>query len=534
MNCYDAVILGSGHNSLILQAYLARAGLSTICLESRWTPGGGLATVEWPAGSGFWHNTHSFYHRGVTQLPWYRDLELHGHGARYHCPDLNVAVVGRDGWVLEWWRDFTRTQASFARVSAEDAATMCRWRDRFRPIVQQILDPEAQSPPLPPDERQRLLARSALGRELLEVSRLSPLEFVRREFKHPAVQGALLFFNGLREVDLRCPGFGHHIPALLASERMAEMCQGGSYVLAQALVRDIEAHGGQVRCDCRLARLRVRSGRVTGVELAGGEVIEARRVVVSGLNPQQTFLALLHEADLPVAWRQRAASFRYNVLAPLFALNLNLREPPRYVAAAHHPEIADALMVIMGIDGVATFEEIVRHHERGSIPRTVMWGSCPTRFDPRQAPAGCHTAFMWEKLPYRLHGDPENWQAERARHAQQMLSVWRQYAPNLDQAVIEWFAASPREIPQTLANMHEADLLVGSFADGQVGYNRPFPGAGEYRTHLAGLYLCGSCCHPGGNITGLPGYNAAQVVLADLALPAAWIPPPLADRLPMQ
>jgi hypothetical protein len=37
--------------------------------------------------------------------------------------------------------------------------------------------------------------------------------------------------------------------------------------------------------------------------------------------------------------------------------------------------------------------------------------------------------------------------------------------------------------------------------------------------------------HPGGNITGLPGYNCAQVVLADLGLPAPWAPPPVEPRL---
>jgi phytoene dehydrogenase-like protein len=534
MISYDAVILGSGHNSLILQAYLSRAGLSTICLESRETIGGGLTTVQWPDSSGFWHNTHSFFHRGVTQLPWYRDLELRHHNAYYVCPELNVALIGRKGWVLEWWRDFDRTEASFAQLSAQDAATMRRWRDRFLPIVSQILDPEAQSPPLPPEQRQRLLCQSKLGRELLEVSKLSPLEFVRREFVHPAVQAALLFFNGLREVDLRCPGFGHHIPALLASDRMAEMCVGGSAMLATALVRDIQMHGGQVRTACRPTRICIENDKAAAVELEGGEVIGANLAVVSGLNPHQTFLELLRDIDLPRIWRNRAASYRYNVLAPLFALNLNLNEPPQYKVTGSHSEVADALMVIVGIDDAATFDEIVRHHQSGTIPPTVMWGSCPTRFDPSQAPTGRHTAFMWEKLPYRLHGNPEHWVDHRMHHAERMLRVWTEYAPNLDRAVLNWFAVSPREIPQALENMREADLLVGSFDHGQLGYHRPFPGAGHYRSHTTGLYLCGSCCHPGGNITGLPGYNAAQVILADLGRPAPWAPAPLVDRLPTQ
>ena len=66
--------------------------------------------------------------------------------------------------------------------------------------------------------------------------------------------------------------------------------------------------------------------------------------------------------------------------------------------------------------------------------------------------------------------------------------------------------------------MKAGDLLIGAFTSGQIGYNRPFPGAGHYRGYFPGLYLCGSCCHPGGNITGMPGYNAAQVILTDLGI----------------
>ena len=90
---------------------------------------------------------------------------------------------------------------------------------------------------------------------------------------------------------------------------------------------------------------------------------------------------------------------------------------------------------------------------------------------------------------------------------------------------------SPLDVERSLPNMREADLLVGAFTDGQTGYDRPFPGAGHYRACLDGLYLCGSCCHPGGTITGLPGYNAAQVVLRDLGLSASWMPEPIERRL---
>jgi phytoene dehydrogenase-like protein len=234
---------------------------------------------------------------------------------------------------------------------------------------------------------------------------------------------------------------------------------------------------------------------------------------------------------VPADWRDKAGAFEYNVLAPLFALNLCLDEAPHYAAADLDPALERAFMVVLGLEHLDQFAEIVRHHEAGTIPPTVMWGACPTLFDPSQAPPGKHTAFMWEKLPYRIHGDPANWDRIKDAHGQAMLQVWRGFAPNLEGAVIDAFTRSPLDVERTFPNMRYGDLLVGAFTHDQIGYHRPFAGAGHYRGHVPGLYLCGSCCHPGGNITGLPGYNAAQVVLADLGIRADWMPPPIEERL---
>ncbi len=525
---FDGIILGAGHNSLVLQAYLGKAGLHVLCLERKDVAGGGLATIEDPRFPGFRHNVHSFFHRAIRQAPWYADLELERHGASYIEPELNVALILRNGEALEWWCDFDKTVASFETFSRRDAAQLRRWQEAFLPILEKILVPESRTPPLPPDRRRVLLERSAEGRLLLETSVLSPLEFVEREFEHPVVRAGLLFFNGLREVDLRCAGFGHHIPMLLASPGKAQMCVGGSAALARALVSAVEKTGGVVRLGVEPRRILIEKGKAVGVETKGGELLRARGFVASGLNPHQTFLELLSEAELPADWRRRAAAFQYNLIAPLFAVNTCLDEPPRYSAAERNPQLRKAFMVILGLEDFAQHSEIVRHHEAGTIPPTAMWGACPTLFDPSQAPSRKHTAFMWEKLPYRLRGDPAHWDAARDPHAQELLRVWTEYAPNMAESVRGWFARSPLDTERQLVNMREGDLLVGAFSHGQIGYDRPFPGAGHYRGPIPGLYLCGSSSHPGGNVTGLPGYISAQVLLADLGLPAPWAPEPLA------
>jgi phytoene dehydrogenase-like protein len=173
---------------------------------------------------------------------------------------------------------------------------------------------------------------------------------------------------------------------------------------------------------------------------------------------------------------------------------------------------------------------MVEAHVEGKQPPAIMWGSCPTLFDPSQAPEGKHTAFMWQKMPFTLQGDPANWDRERNRVGEEMIDVVAAHSSGFRDSIIDHFVRSPLDVERTFPNMKHGDLLIGAFTNGQIGHNRPFEGAGHYRGHVSGLYLCGSSSHPGGNITGLPGYNCAQVACADLGLDADWMPEPVSGK----
>ena len=73
---HDGIIIGAGHNGLVLQAYLCRAGLDVVSIDRREISGGGLVTMENPRHPGFFHDTHAVFHRALNGMPWYRDLEL--------------------------------------------------------------------------------------------------------------------------------------------------------------------------------------------------------------------------------------------------------------------------------------------------------------------------------------------------------------------------------------------------------------------------------------------------------------------------
>ncbi len=58
-------------------------------------------------------------------------------------------------------------------------------------------------------------------------------------------------------------------------------------------------------------------------------------------------------------------------------------------------------------------------------------------------------------------------------------------------------------------NWHGGELSVE-----QMLFLRPLPGIAQYRTPIAGLWLASAGCHPGGGVSGTPGWNAALAMEA--------------------
>src|SRR5258706_4738506 len=106
------------------------------------------------------------------------------------------------------------------------------------------------------------------------------------------------------------------------------------------------------------------------------------------------------------------------------------------------------------------------------------------------------------------------------------------FAPNLDEKnILSSDSTTPLDIERHDKNMYCGDWMVGEYSGDQALENRPFPGWGQYKTPIDGLFMCGSSCHPGGNITGAPGYNAAKVIAESLGLKTWWHPVDFREHL---
>jgi phytoene dehydrogenase-like protein len=90
-----------------------------------------------------------------------------------------------------------------------------------------------------------------------------------------------------------------------------------------------------------------------------------------------------------------------------------------------------------------------------------------------------------------------------------------QYAPGFANSILARQVLTPLDLERTYG-LTEGNIFHGDLSLDQLFFMRPVPGWAQYRTPLKGLYLCGAGAHPGGGVTGAPGYNAAHQALRDL------------------
>src|SRR5262245_2705271 len=519
---FDGIIIGAGHHALITGSYLAKAGLKILLLERRLHYGGGLTTLE-VTEPGFYHNLHSINHFHISDTPWFRDLRL-GDRVSYVTPHYEFAMPLSDGRALVFSRDLEETLANIARFSAKDARTFREWNGRAEAVTRDIFLPERFSEPLPRDEREQLLSRSANGRDFLAITKRQPLEVVNELFENEHVKLMFLFkvsLFGTWLVDTlnKTSPMGSVIRAF-DLETGYQLCRGGSHNLARALMENYLVSGGTYRNQVEPQRVVIEGGRAVGVECDDGTLYRARQFVASGIDVHQTFETLVGRDQLPAHYLAKIDGFKYTAWT-LYGLHLALNEAPRYAAASWDPAIDYTLKYSIGAESI---DDLMTAHGdvlAQRIPSRINFGAgALSVLDPSQAPPGKHTAYAWHVMPYAPHGRPEAVREVAAEFADKIIEAWARYAPNLSgKNIVGRRVYTAYEYVREFPNMRGGDIFMGAFSADQVMYNHF-----GYRTAIPNFYMVGSAAHPGGAISGGAGYIAAGVIASDLGLKPWWQP----------
>ena len=524
MRDYDAIIIGGGHNGLILGNYLAKAGLKTLILERRLEIGGGLSTEEVTI-PGFLHNLHSHFHDTINIMPCYKDLELEKFNARYYRPPVSAGIALKNGQAITMHADLEKTCASIARVSRKDARAYREMADNYGEFMESVVLPALFTQPQPPASQATVLQGSPEGLDFLRMGKLSPKDVADEYFENEHVKALILHQLPVpRGIVPDYHGLGTVIPLTVAQIEHSQLCIGGSHVLAHALWRAFFANGGMALGFHHVTRILVENGEARGVETLSGERFKANQLVASAVDLKQTFLELVGEENLEGEFLKKIKNFKLDEFS-LFGVHLALNGPPVHTAAQFDPDVDMAFKLNIGLETPEDYQVLWSEIRSGKLPEHFgLYCSVPSLFDSNQAPKGKHAALIWQPVPYDLKdGGPEKWDEVKEEYMEACIAKWREYAPNLtDDNILGKFALSPLDIERKLYNMKSGGVFMGRMIQGQLEYFRPLPELAQFRTPVKNLYLCGSCCHPGGGIIGAPGFIAASVIAEDYNLNKWW------------
>lgn len=522
---YDAIVIGAGHNGLVTAAYLAKAGRRVLVLERRELIGGATVTEEIHPGFKFDTGAHSItrLHPAVVA-----DLRLAAHGLEVLPLDPTVFAPGPNGEHLLLWRKPADTATSIGELSPADAAgwpgftALVAKASRLLETVAETTPPDVLSKKLKDNWVMLRLAgrlRRLGKRDMVEVLRILPMtvvELLDEWFETDLLKGTLGaagitgMFQGPMAAGTAHLFLHQHIGTREGALRSALRARGGIGGLAAALAKAAQGHGATIRTNAWVERITVEDGRATGVALVSGEEI-AGRLVVSGVDPKRTYCDLLDPMNLDVEFLRRVRNIRFKGVCA--RVNLALGELPDFACL---PGAGPHLRGLISISpSLAYLERAFDDAKYGDFSRQpYLEAVIPSLTDDSLAPAGKHVmSILVQYAPYDLKDGVWD-DAKREALGDRVVETLSRYAPNLESAVLHRQVLTPLDL-EAVFGLTEGNIYHGEMTLDQLFLMRPVPGWARYRAPLAGLYLCGAGTHPGGGVTGTPGYNAAREILRD-------------------
>jgi phytoene dehydrogenase-like protein len=509
----DIVVAGAGHNSLITAAYLAKAGRECLVLDARPIPGGGAATEELLI-PGYKLDSCSTGHTliQVNPLMLRDELRLRSeYGLEYLEPDPIAHVGFPDGEQLTHWLDLDLACEELARFSRRDADSYRRLIAEYDDVKEAFAKARSVPPGFGPS-LDELLAEHPRGRIWMRRQAISAWDIIRREFESRHVQAYMLWqaFQTLVPVDAAGSGVNAYSIIFGRQRRSWTIPRGGSGALTDALVRCIEDNGGGVLCGRRVARLVLDGNRCLGVETDEGEQYLAREAVLSSIHVKH----LVGMAP-PDAWGEEFlyGVETYDIGMPGMAAYFATSEPPLFETAYGTRSAVSAGAVGWPQDVIRVGRDIKDGRFYEDVPWLLV--ATPTIVDPSRAPERMHTVKLLSPQTWETPGG-RSWGELKEDVAQRQLDHLRRFAPNLtDDKIVARYVKSPADIEAS--NPH---MIHGAFHGGDRSYPfsgklRPVPGWAAHRMPIPGLYQTGATTSVGGSITGIPGRNAAMVMLSD-------------------
>ncbi len=523
----DVIVAGAGHNGLVAACYLARAGLKVLVLEAHATAGGMTATNPMvPEAPDHLINEASIHASLFRMSPIEAELELATKfGLRQRIIDpCHVQLSAEGDESIGMWRDPRRMAQEISYFSPRDAKAYLEFAELIGAAIDIGLPLALTSATRPaPKVILNVLGRALKGRrhlrKLFNFVRSSHAGFLEEAFEHDMTRACMT--TGLPFMDYKSDYSAFAMIYMGVLERYGvAMFEGGTGAFPRALIRCLEASGGEVRTNAPVAELIVRNGRATGVRLQNGDEIAAGKAVMTAFSPKMVLNRLLPAGVLPPALAARARRIPTTDRGIAdYKLNIALKGKivPRRHQAWRDQKYADGCDLRLPTTQWATYREALAAYDdciRGEVPAMIPGlAQITTAFDPSMAPPGHDTYWFWSGL---VPVNPrDGWEVARAQITERVIKDTARYFDGIEEFQIAHRPLAPPDIERRFFAIDGSVYHVEPYLS-RFGAGRPALGFAGYSTPVPGLYLSGSGTHPSAGISGLPGRNSAQALIAAL------------------
>jgi phytoene dehydrogenase-like protein len=519
MNSYDAIVVGAGHNGLVTAAYLAKAGKKVLVLERRPKVGGIAATEEIFSGFKYAICAHL---AGSFAAEITADLDLKKHGFEPLPLDPLLFAPSGAGRSLTIPRDSAKAGAEIGRHSQADGEkypAFCKLAkhlsDFLRTLYAMRLPDKARPGSFNPAELlkigwkfHRLGEKEMYG--FLRILPMSSADLLNEWFESDLLKAALAgsgvlgSFVGPRQQGTAFNLLHHQIGASNGALRTGFFVRGGIGNLSEALAQAARQIGAEIRTEAEVERIVTRNGSATGIVLRNGDEINAAQIV-SSADVKQTLLKLVEPTYLDPHFLLQIKNIRAR--GTVAKINLALDALPQF--AAGPAPLGGIIHIGPTLDYLERAADDAKYGRFSRQPFLEI--TIPSIADPSLAPTGKHVMSVWmQSAPYTLREG--TWKEQRDVLGDAVIDVIEEYAPGFKSSILHRQVLTPLDLEETYG-LSGGHLYHAEMALDQIFFMRPVPGWSRYRTPIENLILCGSGTHPGGGITGLPGYYAAREIL---------------------
>ncbi|MDU0366397.1 NAD(P)/FAD-dependent oxidoreductase [Microbacterium sp. KSW4-17] len=459
-------VVGSGPNGLAAAVIMARAGHEVTVHESAAKAGGGLRTDRFEAFDGIF-DVCSAAHPMALASVFFQSFEI-TRRVDFLTPDISYAHA-MEGVSAVAYRSLQRTIDELGRSGAG-------WGRVMKPL---LLNIEAVRRLGGMDLRARPSTIGAAAALAAAVGGLSTLREDARSLAAGVTAHAAAPFGSFP---------ARFVGAVLAAEAHASgwpIPRGGSAAIAEALVSDLVAHGGEINVGHHVDDLR--------------EVWRPGDVAILNIGPRG--FARLGRGLLPASYSRRLSRYRYGnaaskvdfvLSAPIPWADSRLRDAGTVHIGGHEADISRA-------------EKAARAGVVPVDPYVLL--SQPTRLDRSRLPEGSSDEIVWAyaHVPNNSEIDASEMIARRIES----------FAPGFRELIIHHEARPAPFFAATNANFVGGDILGGRVDAGQL-LTRPTLTTRPWRTPLPGVYLASASTPPGAGVHGMAGWHAARLALRDL------------------